>query len=147
MILRSVWQWRERIYKAAYGDANVTSTLGGAHQLAAPIIRFDEFQPDTQHIGQDLIVGQSGWETVLENNKQNFISEFVRRPRFTLAYPMFMTAVQFVDSLFANAGVIPSVSERESAIGEFNGAAGSADNAARGRALRRVVENGTLHQQ
>jgi len=84
---------------------------------------------------------------VLENNKQDFISEFVRRPRFTLAYPMFMTAVQFVDSLFANAGVIPSVSERESAIGEFNGAAGSADNAARARALRRVAENAALQQQ
>ncbi len=137
----------ERIYKAAYGDANVTSTLGGAHQLAAPIIRFDEFLPDTQHIGQDLIVGQSGWETVLENNKQNFISEFVRRPRFTLAYPMFMTAVQFVDSLFANAGVVPSVLEREAAIREFNGAASSADNAARARALRRVAENQTLAQQ
>src|SRR5205807_8718510 len=48
----------ERIYKAAYGDASMTSTLGGAHQLAAPIIRFDEFLPDTQQIGQDLIVGQ-----------------------------------------------------------------------------------------
>src|SRR5438045_2988953 len=129
MILRSVWQWRERIYKAAYGDANVTSTLGGAHQLAAPIIRFDEFLPDTQQIGQDLIVGQSGWETVLENNKQNFTSQFVQRPRFTLAYPSFMTPVQFVDNLFANAGVVPSVLERQAAIGEFNGGASSADNA------------------
>jgi len=58
-----------------------------------------------------------------------------------------MTPVQFVDGLFANAGVIPSVSDRESAIGEFNGATGSADSAARARALRRVAENAKLQQQ
>ena len=137
----------ERIYKAAYGDATVTSTFGVGRQLAAPIIRFDEFLPDTQQIGQGLIVGQSGWETVLENNKHKFISEFVQRPRFTLAYPTFMTPVQFVDSLFANAGVAPSVLEREAAIREFNGATSSADNAARARGLRRVAENQTLAQQ
>ena len=58
-----------------------------------------------------------------------------------------MTPVQFVDGIFANAGVMPSVSERELAIGEFNGATSSADIAARVRALRRVVENATLQQQ
>src|SRR5207253_1440930 len=43
----------ERLYKASYGDANGTSTLGGAaHQLAVPIVRFNEFLPDTQKIGQ-----------------------------------------------------------------------------------------------
>ena len=137
----------ERIYKAAYGDALVTSGLGGAHQLAAPIVRFDEFLPDTQRIGQDLIVGQGGWQTVLEGNKQAFTFDFVQRPRFALGYPIWMTPVQFVDALFANAGVTPSALERESAIGEFNGAGSSSDNAARSRALRRVAENSTLAQQ
>ena len=137
----------ERIYKAAYGDALVTSGLGGAHQLAAPIVRFDEFLPDTQRIGQDLIVGQGGWQTVLEGNKQAFTFDFVQRPRFALAYPTWMTPVQFVEALFTNAGVTPSALERESAIGEFNGAGSSSDNAARARALRRVAENSTLAQQ
>ena len=137
----------ERIYKAAYGDALVTSGLGGAHQLAAPIVRFDEFLPDTQRIGQDLIVGQGGWQTVLEGNKQAFTFDFVQRPRFALGYPTWMTPVQFVEALFTNAGVTPSALERESAIGEFNGAGSSSDNAARARALRRVAENSTLAQQ
>ena len=137
----------ERIYKAAYGDALVTSGLGGAHQLAAPIVRFDEFLPDTQRIGQDLIVGQGGWQTVLEGNKQAFTFDFVQRPRFAPGYPTWMTPVQFVEALFTNAGVTPSALERESAIGEFNGAGSSSDNAARARALRRVAENSTLTQQ
>lgn len=41
----------------------------------------------------------------------------------------------------------PSASERQAAIDEFGGAGTSANLAARGRALRRVAENGTLNQQ
>ncbi len=126
-----------RIYRAAYGNIP-----GG------PVpIKFNEFLPDTREIGHGVIVNEGNWEPQLEANKQAFFSEFVQRSRFTVAYPTFMTPVQFVDRLFANAGVIPSVSERESAIGEFNGATGSADSAARARALRRVAENAKLQQQ
>jgi hypothetical protein len=50
--------------------------------------------------------------------------------------------------LYANAGVgAPPSSERTAAINEFGGAANTADNAARARALRRVAENSTLNQQ
>src|SRR5437762_12679777 len=42
----------ERVYKTAYGDANGTSNLGGAHQLAVPISHFSEFLRDTRRIGQ-----------------------------------------------------------------------------------------------
>src|SRR5437868_8343163 len=42
----------ERMYKAAYGDATGTSTIGGTHQLSVPLVRFNEFLPDTQQIGQ-----------------------------------------------------------------------------------------------
>jgi hypothetical protein len=52
-----------------------------------------------------------------------------------------------VDALFANAAVTPSATDRQAAIDEFGGAGTSADLAARGRALRRVAENGTLSQQ
>ncbi len=137
----------ERMYKTAYGDAAGMSTFGGAHQLAVPIVRLTELLIDTEQIGQGVVVGQTGWENVLENNKQHVLAQFVQRPRFTSAYPTWMTPVQFVDALFANVVVIPSALERESAIGEFNGAIGSADNAARARALRRVAETSTLAQQ
>jgi CSLREA domain-containing protein len=136
----------ERMYKASYGDASGTSTIGGAHQLPVPIIRFKEFLPDTQQIGQGVVVRQTGWETVLDNNKAAFAAQFVQRSRFATAYPNTLTPAQFVDMLFANTGVTPSSTDRQAAISEFGGAGTSADAAARGRALRRVAENGTFAQ-
>ncbi len=94
----------ERIYKTAYGDGTGTSTLGGTHQVAVPVVRLLEFLPDTQEIGENVVVGQTGWEAVLENNKQALTADFVQRSRFTAAFPTSMTASQFVDTLNANAG-------------------------------------------
>jgi hypothetical protein len=126
-----------RLYKASYGNA-----------LGAPVpIRLSEFLPDTRKVGQDVIVRQSGWEQKLESNKQAFAAEFVQRPRFLSAYPTSMSSEQFVDALFANAGVTPSASDRTAVINEFPFAASTADVAARARALRRVTENSTLQQQ
>ena len=126
-----------RFYKAAYG--NVPG-------LPVPV-RFNEFLPDTQQIGQGVVVGQAGWEQVLENNKQAFATEFVTRSRFSSAYPTTLTPAQFVDALFVNAGVTPSPTDRTAAISEFGSTVNTADTAARGRALRRVAENSTLNQQ
>jgi len=58
-----------------------------------------------------------------------------------------MSSEQFVDALFANAGVTPSASDRTAAINEFAFAATTNDVAARARALRRVAENSTVAQQ
>ncbi len=126
-----------RTYKAAYGN------LPGA-----PVpIRFNEFLPDTQQIGQGVVVGQSGWEQALETNKQNFMTSFVQRSRFTSAYPTSMTVQQFVDALYTNAGLVPtSAPNRPKAISEFNSTT-PADPAARARALRDVAEDSMLAQQ
>jgi CSLREA domain-containing protein len=136
----------ERMYKAAFGDATGTSTVGSTHQLPVPIIRFNEFLPDSQEIGRGLVVGRPGWEQVLENNKVAFTQTFVQRLRFTTEFPTSLTPGQFVDQLFAHTGVTPTAAERNTAINEFGGAATSSDNPARARALRRVAENSTLNQ-
>jgi parallel beta-helix repeat protein len=126
-----------RMYKAAYGNL-----------LGAPVsLRLNEFLPDTQQIGKDIIVGQTGWEQVLENNKVAFALDFVSRSRFTTAYPTTMTPAQFVDALYLNTGVTPSAAELTSVIGEFWSATNTADLAARGRAVRRVAENSSFTQQ
>jgi len=126
-----------RIYKSAYGS------LAGA-----PVpLRFNEFLPDTQQIGEGVVVNVGDWQTQLENNKQAFTAAFVARSRFTTAYPTSMTPAQFVDALYANAGVTPSPSERTSVISEFGTATTTTDTAARARALRRVAENAELAQQ
>jgi Tol biopolymer transport system component len=126
-----------RFYRSAFGN------LSGA---PVPITR-SEFLPDTQQIGQGVIVNQAGWETLLENNKQAFATEFVQRSRFASAYPTSLTPEVFVDTLFANAGVTPSSSDRTAAISEFGSATNTSDVAARARALRLVAENSTLAQQ
>lgn len=93
----------ERIYKTAYGDGNGTSSTGGNHNLPVPIIRFNEFLPDTQRIGRGVIVNQGNWQAQLEANKQAFMTEFVQRSRFTTAFPTSMTPADFVDKLNDNA--------------------------------------------
>ncbi|MEP6718638.1 MAG: DUF4214 domain-containing protein [bacterium] len=126
-----------RTYKSSYGN------LPGA-----PVpLTFSEFVADGQQIGQDVIVGQTGWEQVLENNKQAFFADFVTRSRFTSKYPTTFTPAQFVDALYTNAGVTPSGSERTAAINEFGSATTTTDTAARARALRRVAQNSVLGQQ
>ena len=137
----------ERIYKAAFGDASGASTFGGTHQLAVPIVRLNEFLPDTQRIGLGVIVGQPGYETILESNKQAFALEFVQRSRFSTALPTTLTPALFVNQLFANAGVTPSANDRNAAIAEFGSATNTADVAARARALRDVAENASLNSQ
>ncbi len=126
-----------RTYKAAYGNLPGTPVP----------LRLNDFLPDTQQIGKDVIVGQTGWEQQLENNKVAFALDFVTRSRFTNAYPISLTPTQFVDMLYLNAGVIPTASERNSVIGEFGSALDTADSTARGRALRDVAENSSLKQQ
>jgi len=135
----------ERIYKTAFGDINGVSTFGGL--ISVPSIRLNEFLLDTQQIGEGVIVGQSGWETALENNQRAFVLDFERRPFFLIKYPTPFRPAYFVDQLFANAGVTPSTADRNAAIAEFGGATNTSDVSARARALRDVAENATLIQQ
>ena len=75
----------------------------------APVpLRLNEFLPDSQKIGQGVIVNQTGWEQVLENNKQAFMLEFVQRNRFMNAFAGVASPTAFVDKLYTNAGVSPS---------------------------------------
>jgi N-acetylneuraminic acid mutarotase len=135
----------EREYKTAYGDGTGTSTLNGTHVLAVPIVRFIEFLPDMQQSSQGVILGQTGWETRLENNKQAFTAQFVQRSRFTSALPTSMTPTQFVDQLNQNAANVLSSTERDAAIALFGGAADTTNITARAAALLQIAENQNLY--
>ncbi len=110
-------------------------------------VRYAEFMADTQQTGNGIIIGVGDWQNQLEINKQNYLFDFVQRLRFTQDHPISQTPAQFVDSLFANVGVTPTAAERTAAINEFGGAATTADNFARVRALRRVIDHPTVRQQ
>ena len=110
-------------------------------------LRLNEFLPDTQQIGQGVVVGVGNWQAQLEANKVAFTQDFVSRARFTAAYATTLTPAQFVDALFSKAGVTPAAADRTAAINEFGGAGNTIDTAARARALRRVAENSILKAQ
>jgi len=129
----------ERLYKVAYGDAVGNSTFPNAHQLSVPIVRLNEFLPDTQAIGKGVIIGQPGAEQLLENNKQALIAEFVQRARFITAFPVSMTPAQFVDKLNLNAGAALSQAERDQLVTELGSGVKN-----RAQVLRAVAEDSTL---
>jgi hypothetical protein len=129
----------ERIYKATYGDASGSSTFGGSHQLAVPVVRLNEFLPDTQAIGQGVVVLAPGWEQALETNKQNFVNAFVQRARFIAAYPANMTAADFVDKLNSRAGSPLSPAERNQLVSDL-----SSNARTRAQVLRAIAEHQNL---
>ncbi len=126
----------ERIYKASYGSATGTSTFGGAHQISVPVIRFNEFIPDSQAIGQGVIVGQGNWQQKLDDNKNAFTAEFVQRARFLAEFPLSMTPAQFVDKLNTNAGNPLSAAERNQLVNDLTNSTKT-----RAQVLRAVVED------
>ncbi|HEX8119085.1 MAG TPA: Calx-beta domain-containing protein, partial [Pyrinomonadaceae bacterium] len=110
----------ERMYKAAYGDAvGVTRITGAPVQIHVPVVRRAELLADSGAIGSGVVVGREGWQQVLEANKTAFALAFVQRQRFTDAFPAGMSAGQFADKLFANAGVIPTAAERDAAVAAY----------------------------
>jgi uncharacterized protein (TIGR03437 family) len=127
-----------RSYEAAYGDLdNGTAPV--------PLTR-SEFLPDTQAIGNGVIVNQAGWEQQLETNKQNYFASLVTRDRFLQKYPANMTAEDFVNKLYLNAGIAQgSGANRTAAVNELG--ASPADNTARAHALRLVAEDPMMVQQ
>jgi hypothetical protein len=135
----------ERLYKTAYGDALGASTTGGTHQLPVPVVRLNELLMDTQQINLGVVVLQPGWAALLENNKQNFTSQFVQRSRFQTALPASMSPAEFINRLDQNAGNVLTSPERATLIGLFGSATDSGNATARGQALRQIAENQGLY--
>lgn len=106
-----------RAYKAAFGDPLGSAIINNVPtQIRVPRIRFGEFIPDTQQIGNGVRVGVGNWADQLEANKQAYFLAFVQRATFLSAFPSSMTVTQFVDQLNARAGNVLSDSEKTSLI-------------------------------
>jgi hypothetical protein len=100
------------------------------------------FIADTRRIGStptQIIVGVGDWQAQLEANKLAFALDFVQRPAFQSAHGGQAAGV-YVDSLFANAGVTPTVAERNAAISAY-GSGGVSGQAA---ALRSAADSGSV---
>jgi hypothetical protein len=136
----------ERLYKTAYGDSAGTSATGSTHQLPVPIVHLNELLIDTRQINLGVVVLQPGWSTVLETNTQNFLAQFVQRPRFQSALPMSLTPADFVNKLDENAGHVLTANERAALVGLFGGASDTKDRSARAQVLRTVADNRNLYE-
>jgi hypothetical protein len=123
-----------KIYKVAFGDISA--------DVPVPVRR-ETFMPETRGIANGVIVGVGQWQKQLDDNKNAYALAFVQRSDFVAKYPASLSAADFVNNLFATAGVTPTAGERNAAVAAF-GAGGTAGRAA---ALRSVVESGSLHQQ
>ena len=89
-----------RLHKASYGE----------------MPRRNPFLIDMQEISRGVIVGQTGWEQRLEQNRQALIQAWVVRPEFQARYSA-TTNEQYVDALLQNAGLGGNQELRDGLIG------------------------------
>jgi hypothetical protein len=130
----------ERMYKTAYGDAASPNVPG-----TVPVVRLNEFLPDTRRVGAGLVVGQTGWQSLLDANQSAYALEFVQRPRFLAVYPASLGAAQFVDKLDQNAGGVLSAEERAQLVAVLRPA--PADATLRAAVLRKVADDADLRRR
>ncbi|HKP48277.1 MAG TPA: Calx-beta domain-containing protein [Pyrinomonadaceae bacterium] len=110
--------------------------FGRKSNEAATRVPYTQFMRDAQQVGRGVIVGQAGYQTVLEQNKQAYAEQVVSSAAFITRYPLALSAAAYVDALFAAAGVVPTTAERNAAIAAF-GAGGLAGRVA---ALRSATD-------
>jgi hypothetical protein len=124
-----------KTYKAAFGNLP-----------NSPVpVRRENFMPETRSISNGVIVGVTGWEALLDSNKNAFELAFVQRSDFQTAYPSSMTPAAFVDKLDQNAGGgVLDASEKASLVAELTA---NNTNAGRASVLRKVAEDADLHQR
>jgi len=112
----------------------------------APVpVKREDFMPDTRQIGNGVVVGQQGWEALLNANKDAFALAFVQRPAFTTAFPSNMTATDFVNKINANIGGSLNSSDTANLVNILG--ATPSDSAKRAQVLRAVAENSALDQR
>lgn len=129
-----------RFHNAAYGETTSPNVAG-----TVPIVRLQDFLPDTQQIGQGVQVGIGNWQQQLEDNKVAYAIDFVQRQRFLTAFPLTMTAQEFVAKLDQNTNGVLSADEKSQLIAMLG--ATPADAQKRGSVVRKVAEDSDLRQR
>jgi uncharacterized delta-60 repeat protein len=114
--------------------------FGRKSEVAATRLPYRQFVRDARQLGKGVVVGQPGDVQTLEANRQAYAERIVSGSDFAARFPLALTADQYVDALYASAGVAPSAAERQSAVAAF-GAGGTAGRVA---SLRAVVESASV---
>ncbi|HEX7314810.1 MAG TPA: S8 family serine peptidase [Pyrinomonadaceae bacterium] len=103
--------------------------------------RFRQFMADTSQAAGGVIVNTPEWEKTLEENKNAFAQLWTLRADFKALYDS-KTNAEYVDALFANAGMTPSAVERDALV---NGLGASTET--RATVLRKVADSAALRQK
>ena len=116
-----------RAYQAGFGNARSNP-------------RYLPFLRDQRRVGEGVVVGFGSWEAQLAANRAAYLEEFVSRTDFVAAFPLGLNVFTYVDTLFANEGVIPTANERQAAINAY----GNGNTFGRAAALASVIESDTV---
>src|ERR1043166_7824931 len=103
--------------------------------------RYSEFLADTQEIGRGVVVGQGDWQQQLEANRQALAAEWTRPPPSRAAFAALPT-LDYVNKLYATAGVVPPPAERDALVAALDAATKT-----RARVLLDVADNAAFKQQ
>ncbi len=95
-----------------------------------------DFISDKSTVSRGVVVGQANYQQQLEQNKQLFADEFVKRATFLALYPATLTAAQFVDALNVNTNGSLSTTERNDLVTRLGN-----NQLTRAQALRAVVDD------
>jgi cytochrome c peroxidase len=112
----------------------------GRKSSDASRIGFAQFVPDAALVGSGVVVGQTGWQQLLKQNKQNYANQIVSSAGFAARFPTPQSANEFVNALFSSAAVTPTTAEIQDAVNAF-GAGGTAGRIA---ALRKVADSNSV---
>jgi len=77
--------------------------------------KYQSFMRDLQEVSQGVVVNAPGWEQKLAANQQQFAEAWVTRTEFKAAYDA-MSNADFVNSLYAHAGVVAPQAERDGLV-------------------------------
>ncbi|HEX8285805.1 MAG TPA: Calx-beta domain-containing protein [Pyrinomonadaceae bacterium] len=121
-----------RVQRVAFGRRSDTPSTR---------VTYRELVRDQRQIGEGVVVGQAGYQQVLEANKNAYAAQVAAGGQFAGRFPQ-ATADAYVDALYASAGVAPSAAERQDAINVYNAAGGGAGG--RAAALRRVADSNSV---
>lgn len=107
----------------------------------ANLPKYEMFMRDLQAVSRGIIVNAPGWQQKIADNQQQFAGEWVSRPEFKAIYDG-MSNMQFVNALYANAGVIPAQVDRDALVARLDNASES-----RAAAVLEVAANSQYRQK
>jgi hypothetical protein len=103
--------------------------------------RRNDFLVHMQAAAQGVVVGQTGWEQKLEDNKRRVAEGWASSPEFHARFDG-LSDDRFVDALYANAGVTPSAAARAALVDGLRGGSET-----RATVLRKVSDDAQFRRK